>query len=219
MIGELISAGANLLGGWLGQKSQDENAANNIKYQKQFAKNSIQWRAADALKAGIHPIYALGASGSSFSPVSVGDSMGPAIAAAGNDIGRAVATGMSPEGQVSAKMTALALERGGLENELLRSQIRSINAPGSPPGISMPGSDPSDPMKIFGRTINAHPGFSDAQVIENRYGELGDWLYGLPVMSADAVHNLDVGSAERRKQQGRFDAIADAVYNRLFGGK
>ncbi len=37
--------------------------------QKEFAQNSIRWRVADAKAAGIHPLYALGASSASFSPI------------------------------------------------------------------------------------------------------------------------------------------------------
>ena len=40
----------------------------NTKLQKEFAQNSIQWRVADAKKAGIHPLYAIGASSSSYTP-------------------------------------------------------------------------------------------------------------------------------------------------------
>lgn len=122
MLGNLISAGASLLGGLLGKKQADKN----IQLQKQFAQQGIQWKVADAKAAGIHPIYALGAPTHSFSPVSIGDSLGSGIRAAGQDIGRAINSTSSPGQRRDAFTLAaqsLQLERGGLENELLRSQI------------------------------------------------------------------------------------------------
>lgn len=41
----------------------------NIDYQEKFAKEGIQWKVADAKKAGLHPLAALGASTNSFTPV------------------------------------------------------------------------------------------------------------------------------------------------------
>lgn len=43
----------------------------NANLQREFAQNSIQWRVNDAKRAGIHPLYALGAQGSSYTPQSL----------------------------------------------------------------------------------------------------------------------------------------------------
>lgn len=73
-----ILAGSAIAGGlnaWSNAKSNSANRkaterANmqNYNAQKEFAQNGILWRKQDALRAGINPIYALGASGASFSP-------------------------------------------------------------------------------------------------------------------------------------------------------
>lgn len=42
--------------------------AENIAYQKEFAKHGIQWRVEDAKNAGIHPLAAIGAQTTSFTP-------------------------------------------------------------------------------------------------------------------------------------------------------
>lgn len=42
----------------------------NIALQREFAQNSIQWRVNDAKLAGLHPLAALGASGTSYTPSS-----------------------------------------------------------------------------------------------------------------------------------------------------
>lgn len=143
MIGNLIGAGASLLGGILGQNSQRKMAKQNIQLQKDFAQQGIQWKVADAKAAGIHPLYALGAQTHSFAPVSIGDSLSPAIANAGQDIGRAVnavSTGSQRTQGITQAMEALALERAGLENEVLRSQIRRNNSAGTPPATPLPGT-------------------------------------------------------------------------------
>lgn len=69
---EFIAAGANVLGG-IGSTLLNINAqrqANKANYnaQKEFYQNSILWRKQDAQRAGINPIYALGAQGAQFSP-------------------------------------------------------------------------------------------------------------------------------------------------------
>lgn len=151
MLGDLISAGANILGGFLNrsaakdaQAQQAALAEKNIALQKEFAQSGIQWRAADALKAGIHPIYALGSGGASFSPVSANfsadTSLGNAMAAAGQDIGRAVNSTRTATQRVDAFTQAaqsLSLEKGKLENELLKTELASkvgrLNQQNNPP--------------------------------------------------------------------------------------
>jgi len=64
----LIQAGGNLLGGLIGKKSQEDANEANAARQEEFAKHGIQWRVEDAKRAGLHPLYALGGSGASFSP-------------------------------------------------------------------------------------------------------------------------------------------------------
>lgn len=143
MIGNLIAAGASLVGGIMGQRSQEKTAEKNIQLQKDFAQQGVQWKVADAKAAGIHPLYALGANTHSFAPVSVGDSLSPAIANAGQDIGRAVNAVSDPSTRVNGIQKALqglALERAGLENEVLRSQIRRNNSAGTPPPVPTPGT-------------------------------------------------------------------------------
>lgn len=62
-------------GEWFGDDRPDEQRAQNVEQQKEFAKNSIQWKVADAKAAGLHPLFGAGLSGSSFSPnpITVGD--------------------------------------------------------------------------------------------------------------------------------------------------
>ena len=136
MLGALIPAAASLIGGFMGQKSQEKQAAQNIALQKEFAQSGIQWKVEDAKKAGIHPLYALGANTTSFAPVSIGSPLAEGINQAGQHIGRAVNATATPTQRSVAYMQ---LERMGLENELIRAQIASerarTNQAGMPPAV------------------------------------------------------------------------------------
>lgn len=150
-LGSLISAGASLLGGLFGKQSADDARAaqqrmadQNIALQREFAQSGIQWRVEDAKKAGIHPIYALGSAGASFTPVSsafaADTSAANAVAAAGQDIGRAVNATRPAAARLDAftrAAQALQLEKGGLENELLKAELASkvgrLNQQNNPP--------------------------------------------------------------------------------------
>lgn len=147
MIGSIISAGASLLGGLFGNKAQkDANEAmladkeKDRQLQREFAQSGIQWRVQDAKAAGVHPVYALGGSGASYTPSSISlgaeSALGNAFSSAGQDIGRAVDATRSSSGRVDAftqKVQGLTLQKMGLENELLGSQIAKNRAQLGPP--------------------------------------------------------------------------------------
>lgn len=198
MIGELIGGGMKLLGGILGDKSQEKMAAQNIAHQREFAQSGIQWKVADAKKAGIHPLYALGASTHSFAPVSVGTPLADAVGSMGQDIGRAVNAVLPKEDRQTAfqkSVEALSLEKLGLENQLLASKIRTINQAGSPPPMPSVGiseEKPSDRPQLYrgGEIIPTDPYTSNAEDFQKRYGDEGptSWLNSVLVQIADWQH-------------------------------
>lgn len=116
------------------------------KQQKKFAQNQIQWRVADAQKAGVHPLAALGLNPISYSPQAVGDY---GLGALGQDISRAKMAAMdrrerqaeyaaaagsrAVERERANVLFAQSVERNQLENDLLRSQIARQNAQLPPP--------------------------------------------------------------------------------------
>lgn len=139
-----IAAGSSLLGGLMSSRSASKDRAaaaalnaENIALQREFAQNGIRWKAEDAQRAGIHPLYALGATTHSFSPVTAfashNDGMAEGFANAGQNIGRAVQAGLTQPNRTAAKLETLALERADLENELLRSQIAREKSQLGPP--------------------------------------------------------------------------------------
>lgn len=137
----ILGAAGSVIGSIFGKSEADQN----VKMQKQFAQQGIQWKVADAKKAGIHPLYALGAQTHSFAPVQTGISEN--MASAGQSLGRAVdayrSNGERLDGFTKASQSLL-LEKGKLENELLKTQIASANATlnqaGSPPPAPTMGS-------------------------------------------------------------------------------
>lgn len=151
MLPALISAGASIASGLFGKSQADKQA----KLQKEFAQKGIQWKVEDARKAGISPIYALGAQTNSYQPVSVGDPVG-AFANAGQDIGRAISASSTASDKANAFTIAsqrLSLENMELQNKLLASNIAKNNASITP---SMPGLDTR--YLIDGQGSTAVPG-------------------------------------------------------------
>lgn len=142
-IGSLIGAGASLLGGLFNRDSTAAANAANIQHQREFAQKGIRWKVEDAKAAGIHPLAALGAQTTAFSPAVVGDTLGSSIASAGQDVSRAINATRDPSerlGAVGKTMQDLALQRAGLENQLLAAQIRKVNQAGMPPALPGPST-------------------------------------------------------------------------------
>jgi len=110
-----ITAGGSILGGMLGGSESgapSQLARNQFKYQKQLHQNQIQWQVADAKKAGLHPLFALGNS-MNFSPVSdtsstdtTGSALGQGIAEAGRQVGNLVGQKSLVSSQVKANDAA-----------------------------------------------------------------------------------------------------------------
>lgn len=206
MLGSLISAGANLVGGLFGRSSAKKANEQNIAQQREFAQSGVQWRVEDARKAGVSPLVALGMSPVSFSPSSVGDtSMSSAFSAMGQDIGRAVNATAGPQARMDKQVQALTLTKMGLENELLASQIRRLNqvGPPMPDGSTrhvIPGQGDAPILEVrpatrmpatvgpTGRVGMTGPGM-DAEAAEQRYGDIVQEVYGIANWIADNFPN------------------------------
>lgn len=174
---------------------------------------SIQRRVADARRAGVHPVAALGAGGIGSSPAGSAF-VGEGIARGGQAVGNALSRTLDTD---SAALKALVLEKAGLENELLRTQVtRAKVEAGTVPSVlgpmleyGIPGQSQTVRLPYVPGTSIAHkvesptwtpnlhigvpyrtnPHFSDAQAIQNRYGELAESLYGGVSGPADALYN------------------------------
>lgn len=113
-LGGIVSAGASLFGAKKNSDTQKQINEQNLQAQREFAQNSIQWRVNDAKKAGLHPLYALGANTTSYTPSAQASNFGDGIAQAGSALGQGIAS-INFQQQKNAR----------LQNELLESQIES----------------------------------------------------------------------------------------------
>lgn len=190
MLGAIVSGLGSLASGLFGKSSADKN----IKLQKQFAQEGIQWKVADAKKAGIHPLAALGAQTHSFAPVSAGDG---GFAQAGQDLGRAIdATRSKPErlDAYTAETQRLTVQRMGLENELLASKIAKVKQAGSPPA-----------MPSGAQNANLIPGQGDSPGIEDKAMERQGWVPDDPGREAGAIS--DTGFARSTIGHGGYAPV------------
>lgn len=230
-IGSIIGSAVSLYNGIQNRDATRENnerlmqdAALNRKLQMDFAEGGIGMKVRDALANGIHPLAALGASTTSYSPVSVGTSAEKLdLGDFGQNIGRALNSTMSANDRGSAASKAaeaLTLERGSLENELLKTKIASATAtlqqaggnPAMPIGdrhlIDGQGSavvpekkkfDERPQLQYGGRKILTDPATSNVESAEDRYGDEGpaQWAAQMATAWNDFKYNVNRGNFTR----------------------
>lgn len=176
MLGSLVAGLGAGIGGYFNYKAAQDQQAMQLK----FAKNAIQWKAADAEKAGISKLYGIGAPTMSYSPVSTG--LGASGAIAGQALGRGIDAQQSQTSRVATLQQEIAsaqLEGIKTDNQIKQQDLLSRSAvrsqPGTPPALTdadtMPlipgqgdapgridlkktiapaGYDPNNPQKSFG---------------------------------------------------------------------
>lgn len=165
MLGSLISAGASLVGGLLGNKGSKDNAEMNAAMQKEFAQHGVRWKVEDATKAGIHPLYALGSQTIPFSPVSYdGSSIANGFANAGSDIARGMeAKTTAPERfqSLQERLLTTQIEGQEIENAYRASQLARLKDPTQmPPALPYGGSSggQSDVERLASQYTSARSG-------------------------------------------------------------
>lgn len=228
-IGPAIAAGANIASGIMSSNAQrDANNANalaaerNIKMQKVFAEEGIRMRVKDARAAGIHPIYALGAQTSTFSPVTVGavpeTGMAAGLANASQDLSRAFnATRTQPERTEALAVTKLQLEGMALDNDIKRatyaSAVQRLMQNQNPPipttgPFVVPEANKSEdrqPIMANGSRVLTDPGTSPAKAWEDQLGDdvmspgFLPNLWGMIKANTEGMSFLDILRAIDRK--------------------
>lgn len=149
IIGSIIGAGSSLLGSIFGQPEVE--SAGDVFRSAFNAKMKM------GEKYGISKLVMAGANAGASPWESTGSTLGQAIGSMGQDIGRAVAAGQSAPQRVA---TRLALEGQGLDNELKRAQIRSMNSrtirESGPPHPMIPIPRPKPGVGVGPRALPNH---------------------------------------------------------------
>lgn len=191
----------------------DDSAEDQAKLQREFAQNGIRWKVEDAKQAGIHPLYALGAQTTAAAPVSVGSTD---FATGGQNLGSAIQAMTTPKEKTDGfakTVQDLTIQKMGLENEVLASQLRMVNQPGRGPGMpvarSIDGQGSSGALATGGGgvTVTVNPANSPAQDWENQYGEIGGELGGLGNLVTDVYKTLDRKIRSAPKPKTIYDAL------------
>lgn len=127
---ELLALGVQFMGGLMGQQSANkdrrENALNRMQAQRQFdaqMDQSVQRRVKDARKAGVHPLFALGASVGASPTISAqggqnsGNPMGAALNAMASTL-NSLETNRAKAARDHAEAQLLDSERKRIEQDL-----------------------------------------------------------------------------------------------------
>lgn len=136
--GPLGSAIGSAIGGAIDNSRSKRDAADansqqlflneqNYQRQKEFAQMGIRWKVEDAKAAGLHPLYALGGSGATYTPsaVSLMTPSAPDYSAMGQNVARAAAAGSS-----ESENDLLQLQKDRLRAEIgkIEAETRKLNA-------------------------------------------------------------------------------------------
>lgn len=215
----LISAGTSLAGGALDFGQSDDIAKRNSReaqldraHQRQFAQHGIQWRVNDARAAGVHPLVALGAQLNQGTPTAIGtgntgSAKGDAIRAAG----AAIAESLARRDKEKAETRLLNAQADFTEQQAADSQLARMNQMQVNDVVVPEFHEVNDPqytprLNIGGIPIRTAP-TTDAQTLEDRYGEFGGSALGLLNAPADLLYSLKVLVEElgSRFRAPRFD--------------
>lgn len=154
LLGSYFGPVGSAVGGAIGgaiDGNQDKQSAQQTNYdnynsQKEFAQMGLQWKAADAKAAGLHPMAALGTGQLGFSPSfqthtrSQDNGISDSLREMGQNTKRAEVATQTP---AEREMEQLALERARLQNRLLEGQVQNEWA-------ALMGQPPTPPLPIAG---------------------------------------------------------------------
>lgn len=179
----------------------------NLIEQRKYDRDRFVRLSEDAKKAGIHPLYAMGA-GTTSSAIQTT----PRVPTAKPDIGRSIA-------QMGQQ------EFTGLQKELLTAQINGVKIDNVTKAHELemdfgksvkPAPTNSNDMKIGGHAVKKNKEWSDAQIIEDRYGDVVSWAYGLGVVGADlytAIKNkYDAPDGDIKKIMKEIESLKGKGY-------
>lgn len=145
-----LGAIGGALGGAIGGMFTKEANEDNRAAQEAFAQHGVRWRVADAKAAGLHPLYALGGAGASFTPSAQPIMTAAEGAAMGQNIGRAFGDDLS-KAQLTlaqAQVRKTEMETLAIASEIKRQEQSALSSsqvaqafpvvmPGAPQGRNL----------------------------------------------------------------------------------
>lgn len=210
---EALGSIAGAIGSLFGQNQARQD-------QLDAAQNSVSWRVADANRAGVHPLAALGMSPISVSPIAVGDT-GDSLARAGQSVDRAVqasSTGAQVTNRLATMLAKAQVEGAYLDNDIKRaelvSRVRRSNAPGTAL-VPTPGPNTARGGDIGGQTLPMPFGLPElktgpsatAEEFERQYGDVAQEFYGGARLLEDGSNYIMKGI----KDDSRIKAADDWI--------
>lgn len=140
-VGAAASIGGGVLSSLLNRRAQERDRD----FQREVLQNAVQWRTEDAKKAGLHPLYALGANvaTSSGSPQFIGDPVGPSLAEAGQNISNAIMRSQQSDermkNQMDLALAVKSMQESDARIDYTRAQIRQLEQANqqSPAGMGL----------------------------------------------------------------------------------
>lgn len=232
--GDLISGGSALLGGILGDKSASKQYKLAKDQFNQQMDHSIRRRVEDAKRAGIHPLYALGASVGSSPTIMAGQhgsgsALGDAVAAVGSNL-----AGSYQNRKANAEAARLAELKMHMEQRESQARINRDNAAARLDNVEAmarlsrnalatqalasrntgEGTPDQSPMylPVFGKRT---PGpYSPQQYIEDQYGGVLGEAYGISRAAVEFNDYLSrLGSDYWRQATKPVRSTAPVDYN------
>lgn len=140
--GSIVAGIGSIFGGLLGSKDAEKDR----QLQLDMAKNRISWTAADARKAGIHPLAALGASYPGYTPV--GSPLGQGVARGAEHLGRAADQATKKSDPVAASAIRVndaqaRLLEAQAQTLTLETKLAAIGATSGARNVSSPAHSPN----------------------------------------------------------------------------
>lgn len=195
----------NIYGRWSNER--------DFGYQKDLNNNQIAWRVADAQRAGIHPLYALGPTGATFSPVSTNFTQD-----AGQDLTRAMQANMDRRERERDTGARLAVTRAeerraeerhkldmatGLEN--LRSQVARNNSAQLGPGGPVLSRDVERVPSLVTADVAADPSRQAGTITDRQFVRTSRGWVAVP--SVDVNERIQDNLPEQFRWQLRNNMI------------
>lgn len=163
-VGNIISGVGDYFSGKSAAKSAKEQQEQNLAYQREFAQSGVAWRVNDANNAGVHPLFALGAQTTPFTPGPVipdEGRAGPALRTVGN----AVSASQNTEQRALLKAQIEGIHAGTIKDHAEASYWRAQAAK-----ISQAQSNAS-PWPELATDQDTYHAFGDKQQVYNPYSD------------------------------------------------